>query len=398
MKEILNYLTNSTAPSAGFSLGRLKDDPGDGSGSGVIVATHNDFLYALYAPILKYLGAVSDTDESESASDFTDALERIAQTLGASVHIASYDYLDKSYILRDGIIWRANANIDTGVDGTTFILQFSAGKWDSTIINREQVSGGAISINVTDSDHDVDFDTIVCFDLGTGDIISGGILTKQIDANWVVGNNQGMLDTGTVAISTTYYLFAIKKDSDSSSDYLMSLSDTSPTMPTGYTMKRNIAELITDSSANISQINNTIKKASLSELQGFVAKTGDTMTGQLVANAGIDIATGQKVLLNGANYIGHDDAGGAVKMLSLSGTMANGQVVATVAHGIANAVANGRIKVYSARIQDVSTEHSPSDPANVVIPARFLIDNTNCSIYRGIGTGTYTVVFHIAYV
>lgn len=78
MNDIQSYLTNYTAPAAGYTYGTLKDDPGDGTGSGIIVKTHNDFLYAFYTPINKYLGAVSDTDETETASDFTDAMERMA--------------------------------------------------------------------------------------------------------------------------------------------------------------------------------------------------------------------------------------------------------------------------------------------------------------------------------
>ncbi len=78
MKDPRDYLTNFTPPSSGYSLGRLKDDPGDETGSGITVLTHNDFLYALLAPILKYKGAVSETDESETASDMLDALEIMA--------------------------------------------------------------------------------------------------------------------------------------------------------------------------------------------------------------------------------------------------------------------------------------------------------------------------------
>ena len=75
MKDITTFLTNYTTPSAGFSLGRLKDDPGDGTGSGLTVEYGNDWLYGFYAPILKYKGAVSGSDESETASDMLDALE-----------------------------------------------------------------------------------------------------------------------------------------------------------------------------------------------------------------------------------------------------------------------------------------------------------------------------------
>ncbi len=75
MKDIQSYLVNKDAPSGGFSVGKLKDDPGSGTGSGITVQTHNDYLYGHVAPITKYLGAVSDTDESDTASDVLDAHE-----------------------------------------------------------------------------------------------------------------------------------------------------------------------------------------------------------------------------------------------------------------------------------------------------------------------------------
>ncbi len=84
MKDPRDYLANYTPPSAGHSLGRLKDDPGDETGSGITVLTHNDFLYAFISTILKHrTGGLSEADESESASDFRDALEEL---VGAKVH------------------------------------------------------------------------------------------------------------------------------------------------------------------------------------------------------------------------------------------------------------------------------------------------------------------------
>jgi hypothetical protein len=76
--KLISHLANITAPSGGFSKGRLKDNPGDGSGTGITVQTHNDFLYAFYALIEKYrTGGMSDADESETASDVIDALEEM---------------------------------------------------------------------------------------------------------------------------------------------------------------------------------------------------------------------------------------------------------------------------------------------------------------------------------
>jgi len=105
--------------------------------------------------------------------------------------------------------------------------------------------------NGTDTDHDIDFGAgVFQFDDGSGQARVSA-LTKQIDAVWSAGDNVGGLDTGTVAIDTTYFLFAIYNPITKVSDFLFSASLASPTMPSGYTKKKRIASLITDGSANI---------------------------------------------------------------------------------------------------------------------------------------------------
>ena len=105
--------------------------------------------------------------------------------------------------------------------------------------------------NGTDTDHDIDFTAgTFQFDDGTGQAVVSA-LTKQIDAVWVAGDGVGGLDTGTVAIDSTYHLFAIHNPTTDVSDFLFSTSVSSPTMPSGYTKKKRIASLLTEGSANI---------------------------------------------------------------------------------------------------------------------------------------------------
>jgi len=105
--------------------------------------------------------------------------------------------------------------------------------------------------NGTDTDHDIDFGAgVFQFDDGSGQA-TASVLTKQIDTVWSEGDNQGGLDTGTVAIDTTYFLFAIYNPTTKVSDFLFSASLASPTMPSGYTKKKRIGALITDGSSNI---------------------------------------------------------------------------------------------------------------------------------------------------
>lgn len=57
-------------------------------------------------------------------------------------------------------------------------------------------------------------------------------LTKVFTSTFVAGNNGGILDTGTIAASKTYFIFAIRRISDGAGDFVASLSST----PAGVTM------------------------------------------------------------------------------------------------------------------------------------------------------------------
>lgn len=108
-----------------------------------------------------------------------------------------------------------------------------------------------LSNNGSDSDHDIDFTAGTFeFDDFSGQATASA-LTKQLDNSWVAGNNQGGLDTGTVAADTIYYMFAIWNPKTSTADFLFSASSSSPTLPSGYTKKKRIASLQTDGSSNI---------------------------------------------------------------------------------------------------------------------------------------------------
>lgn len=108
-----------------------------------------------------------------------------------------------------------------------------------------------VGVNSGDESHDIDFSAgVFQFDDGTGQT-SATALTKRIDSIWVAGNNQGGLDTGSVASNTYYYLFAIYDPTNDITDFLFSTSKTNPTLPTNYTKQKRIGSLRTEGSANI---------------------------------------------------------------------------------------------------------------------------------------------------
>ena len=78
-------------------------------------------------------------------------------------------------------------------------------------------------------------------------LISIPAMSKTTSA-WSAGNNGGALDTGTIAASTTYHVFVV--GCGSSSDILVSLSPTAPTLPSGCTTFRRVASSLTDASSH----------------------------------------------------------------------------------------------------------------------------------------------------
>ncbi len=113
--------------------------------------------------------------------------------------------------------------------------------------------GCALS-NGTDTEHDIDVTAGKRRDLtDTVDIVLSGALTKQLDAAWAVGTDKGGLDTGAVANSTWYHVFLINDISNDVVDVLFSTSYATPSMPSGYTIKRRIGSILTEGSANLRQ-------------------------------------------------------------------------------------------------------------------------------------------------
>jgi hypothetical protein len=109
--------------------------------------------------------------------------------------------------------------------------------------SRGYLVGLKVSNNATDTANDIDIAMGECrSDDDSEDMVLGTALTKRIDAAWVAGTNQGGLDTGTLA-DGNYHLFLIKNPTTGVVDALFSLSLASPTMPSGYTVKRRLLSI-----------------------------------------------------------------------------------------------------------------------------------------------------------
>lgn len=89
-----------------------------------------------------------------------------------------------------------------------------------------------------------------CADSTAVDLMTLGSAYTKTSASWAVGSGNGGLDTGTIAASTTYHFFLIKRPDTGVVDVLASLSPTAPTLPTNYTLFRRIGSVRTDASSH----------------------------------------------------------------------------------------------------------------------------------------------------
>ncbi len=111
-----------------------------------------------------------------------------------------------------------------------------------------------LSNNGSDADHDIDIAAGVVWDDSNTTQIDLGALTKQLDATFAEGTNAGGFASGeSLPTSGTIHLWAIAK-ADGTADVFSNdnaTSGLSPTLPSGFTLKRRIGSLLTDGSANI---------------------------------------------------------------------------------------------------------------------------------------------------
>lgn len=155
--------------------------------------------------------------------------------------------------------------LNTGVSGTAVLDEDDMASDSATQLTTQQAVKAYVDnfypmnyltglklYNDTDADHDVAIAVGVCRDVGDlGTMKLTSIITKQIDAAWSAGDDAGGIDTGGVSSDSWYHVFLIKNPTSGVVDALFSLSTSSPTMPTGYALKRRLGSVMTDGSGNI---------------------------------------------------------------------------------------------------------------------------------------------------
>jgi len=252
-----NTLSGSNTVSGGVSVSGMASIP-DASeltiSSGVITPTASCHYVATEG------GAGSDDIDTITAGSDGDLLVLRASSDSNTV-VIKHD--------TGNIITHTGSDISLDDNKKTALLRYSSSvsKWvvisgpvastsgiSTSVMKGRILYGLTIANSASDSLHDIDISAGASVSEDGSSVIElTSAITKQIDAAWAAGSNAGGLDTGTVAASTWYYVFIIKNTSTGIVDALFSTSKTSPTMPSGYTIKKRIGAVLTDSSADIIQ-------------------------------------------------------------------------------------------------------------------------------------------------
>lgn len=141
------------------------------------------------------------------------------------------------------------AQIEEQLVGLTAAQTLTNKTLNSPVINSPlllNVRPPAISNNASDANNDIDIPagTFMSSDGTRLLTYPGG--TIQLDVSGING-----LDTGSKANSTRYYVYVIYNPTSATYGAIFTATYNSPTMPSGYTLRRYVGFCITDSSGNI---------------------------------------------------------------------------------------------------------------------------------------------------
>jgi hypothetical protein len=199
------------------------------------------------------------------AADITGTLPIGNGGTGQTTAVAAFDALAPTTTKGDLIVHNGTDNVRVPVGGTNgHVLtvdsaeatgvKWAAGGGGGSVLPPGWIYRLTLSNNATDANNDID---IAAGSARAADdsanLVLASALTKQLDASWAVGTNQGGLDTGSEANSTWYAVWLIRRSDTGVVDALFSTSATAPTMPTNYDSSRRIGWIYNNSSGNIEQ-------------------------------------------------------------------------------------------------------------------------------------------------
>ncbi|CAB4122818.1 hypothetical protein UFOVP28_50 [uncultured Caudovirales phage] len=166
-----------------------------------------------------------------------------------------------------GVFTTLSASGATAFTGTVTVATLAGAVIGGPLRN---LSGSQPSSGTTTSTWSAD---AVMMEDGSGNVIKGASLSAVPDLS--VNGAVNRLDTGTVAASTWYYVWAISNGT--LVGFLYSLSSTAPTMPGGYTYKALVGVVRTNGSAQVVPFNQKGKSWQyVAAIQAILGSTAST--------------------------------------------------------------------------------------------------------------------------
>jgi hypothetical protein len=147
----------------------------------------------------------------------------------------------------------ANTEVEFVYNGTNFVQ--SIGKVPATTTNQGVAylnNPITIANNASDANNDIDF-SAGNFNLrdGSGQGNLSSTIIKRLDASWSAGSGNGGLFSGTKAINTWYYLFAIVNATTGAVDAGFDISPSGANVPSGWKVSNIIQAIRTGADNNI---------------------------------------------------------------------------------------------------------------------------------------------------
>jgi hypothetical protein len=158
---------------------------------------------------------------------------------------------------------------------------------------------GLTMTNGTDAVNDIDVGTGEASDDGGAVVMSlSSALTKQLDAAWAVGTNQGGRDGGAL-VDGTWHVFLIRRSDTGVVDALFSTSATAPTMPASYDQKRRIGSIVRSGGTilGFTQLGDLFKWDTVVEDLDVTGVTNARVTFTLTVPTGIAVEAALRVAL-----------------------------------------------------------------------------------------------------
>lgn len=135
----------------------------------------------------------------------------------------------------------------TTVNGTTGITFPDGTTLSSAMFFRSYLAG--LVLSTAGSSTTMAIAAGVAADSTNATMISLAAAISKTTSAWAVGTGNGGLDTGTIANSTWYHFYLIRRPDTGVVDVIFSLSASAPTLPANYTQYRRIATRKTNGSA-----------------------------------------------------------------------------------------------------------------------------------------------------